>query len=58
MLPPYSARNAALLGLVTAIAGWVGWTLQARLGIGHDPAVIGGLFSFHMGVLAIRHLDR
>jgi hypothetical protein len=58
MLPPYSTRNAALLAVVATIAAWVGWALQSHCGINHDPAVIGGLVSFHMGVLAIRHLDR
>jgi hypothetical protein len=58
MLPHYSTRNAVLLAGVAAVAGWVGWALQSRCGINHDPAVIGGLFSFHMGVLAIRRLDR
>jgi hypothetical protein len=57
MLPRFSARNAVMLATVTAVAGWVGWTLQTRCGLNHDPAVLGGLFSFHMGVLAIRHLD-
>lgn len=57
MLPQPTPRNRILLLLASAVAVWLAWSLEAHGGCRPALALACGLFTFQIGVLAIRRLD-